>query len=154
MPVPAQQGKCIVSKVDFHIIDNDEKSAFLRYACRLVRKAYNNGYRVYVRTENEEDMKQLDTLLWTFSDLDFIPHAILDRECGQEPVIIGMIEHNADDRTVLINLSTTMAKNYSGYSRIFEVVRNDPVSVAAGRERYRNYRQMNDELSNHHIAAN
>lgn len=142
-----------MSKVDFHIIDKDEKSAFLRYACRLVRKAYNNGYRVYIRTENEQDMKQLDTLLWTFSDLDFIPHAILDRECGQEPVIIGMIEHKADSRTILINLSTTMAKNYSSYSRVFEVVSNDPISVAAGRERYRNYRQMNDELSNHHVTA-
>jgi DNA polymerase-3 subunit chi len=154
LPVPAQQGKNEVSKVDFHIIDNDEKSAFFRYACRLVRKAYNKGHRVYVRTENEQDMKQLDTFLWTFSDLDFIPHAMLDRESGQEPVIIGMIEHQADSSTVLINLSTTMVKNYSSYSRVFEVVSNDPVSVAAGRERYRNYRQMNDELSNHHVAAN
>jgi DNA polymerase IIIc chi subunit len=65
-----------------------------------------------------------------------------------------MIEHQADSSTVLINLSTTMVKNYSSYSRVFEVVSNDPVSVAAGRERYRNYRQMNDELSNHHVAAN
>ena len=143
-----------MSQVDFHILDNKENSALLSYACRLVKKAYNKGHRVYIRAENEQDMKKLDKLLWTFSELDFIPHAILDTESGQEPVIIGMIEHKGDDKTILINLSTKMSGNYSSYSRVFELIGNDPAAIATGRDRYRSYRKMNDELSNHHVAAN
>ena len=143
-----------MTQVDFHILENKESSALLAYACKLVRKAYRNGYRVYIRTDNEQDMKHLDKLLWTFSDLDFIPHALLATENGQEPVIIGMIGYEGDSRTVLINLSTKLTENYSSYSRVFELVANDPVAISAGRERYRTYRKMNDELSNHQVTAN
>ena len=142
-----------MSQVDFHIIESKDSAASLSHACRLVRKAYKNGFRVYIRAENEQDLNTLDKLLWTFSDLDFIPHAILDTESGQEPVIIGMIEHQGDDKTILINLSTKMSENYSSYSLVFELISNDPTAIDAGRDRYRSYRQMNDELSTHPIAA-
>ena len=140
--------------VDFHILDNKDNLALLRYACRLIRKAYKNNFNIYVRTENDQDMKQLDTLLWTFSELDFIPHATIDTESGQEPVILGMIERQGDSNTVLINLSTTMTENYSSYSRVFELIGNDPDAITAGRDRYRRYRKMNDQVSNHQIAVN
>ena len=143
-----------MTRIDFHIIENKDSSAYLSYVCKLVRKAYKNGYRAYIRTENEQDMKQLDKLLWTFSELDFIPHSLLDTENRQEPVIIGMIGHEGANKTVLINLSTKLTENYSSYSRVFELIANDPAAIAAGRERYRTYRKMNDELSNHHVTAN
>lgn len=142
-----------MSLVDFHILDNKENLALLRYACRLIRKAYKNNFKVYVRTENDQDMIQLDTLLWTFSELDFIPHATVETESGQEPVIIGMIDRQGDSKTILINLSTKMAEDYSSYSRVFELIGNDPDVIAAGRDRYRRYRKMNDQVNNHHIAV-
>lgn len=142
-----------MSLVDFHILDNKENLVLLRYACRLIRKAYKNNFKVYVRTENDQDMIQLDTLLWTFSELDFIPHATVETESGQEPVIIGMIDRQGDSKTILINLSTKMAEDYSSYSRVFELIGNDPDVITAGRDRYRRYRKMNDQVNNHHIAV-
>ena len=142
-----------MSLVDFHILDNKENLALLRYTCRLIRKAYKNNFKVYVRTENDQDMIQLDTLLWTFSELDFIPHATVETESGQEPVIIGMIDRQGDSKTILINLSTKMAEDYSSYSRVFELIGNDPDVITAGRDRYRRYRKMNDQVNNHHIAV-
>jgi len=143
-----------VSQIDFHILDNKDKSSLLVYACRVARKAYKNGFRVYVRVENEQDMQHLDTLLWTFSELDFIPHASTATECGQEPVIIGMIEHKCGSNTVLINISTKMASNYSRYSRVIELISNDPDIKSAGRNRYRQYQQMNEKLNNHLVSVN
>ena len=142
-----------MSLVDFHILDNKENLVLLRYACRLIRKAYKKNFKVYVRTENDQDMIQLDTLLWTFSELDFIPHATVETESGQEPVIIGMIDRQGDSKTILINLSTKMAQDYSSYSRVFELIGNDPDVITAGRDRYRRYRKMNDQVNNHHIAV-
>ncbi len=143
-----------MSQIDFHVLDNKDNSSLLVYACRVVRKAYTKGYKVYIRVENERDMQQLDTLLWTFSELDFIPHASIGSECGQEPVIIGMIEHRSGSNMVLINLSTKMASNYSHYSRVVELISNDPESKSAGRDRYRKYQQMNEKLNNHPISVN
>jgi len=143
-----------MSLVDFHILDNKDNLALLRYTCRLIRKAYKKRLKVYVRTENDQDMNQLDELLWTFSELDFIPHATVDTESGQEPVIIGMIERSGDSNTVLINLSTKIAEDYSSYSRVFELIGNDPDAITAGRDRYRKYRKMNDQVNNHPIATN
>ena len=143
-----------MSLVDFHILDNKDNLALLRYTCRLIRKAYKKRLKVYVRTENDQDMNQLDELLWTFSELDFIPHATVDTESGQEPVIIGMIERSGDSNTVLINLSTKIAEDYSSYSRVFELIGNDPDAITAGRDRYRKYRKMNDQVNNDPIATN
>jgi DNA polymerase-3 subunit chi len=143
-----------MSQVDFHILDRPDNSALLQHTCKLVRKAYRSGHKVYIRVEDKQDMEQLDKLLWTFSELDFIPHTTVDREYGQEPVIIGMIEYAGDERMILVNLSTSMTDNYSSYSRVFEVIRNEPAIISAGRERYRKYRQMNNELTKHDIAVN
>jgi DNA polymerase-3 subunit chi len=143
-----------MSQIDFHILDNKNNESLLIYTCRVARKAYNNGYTVYIRVENEQDMQQLDSLLWTFSELDFIPHACITAECGQEPVIIGMIEHAADSNMVLINLSTKMTSNYSRYTRVFELISNVPEIKSAGRNRYRQYQQMKEDLNNHVVSVN
>lgn len=143
-----------MTQVDFHILDNNDNSSLLTYACRVARKAYKNGYRVYIRVENEQDMQQLDTLLWTFSELDFIPHACIASECGQEPVIIGMIEQQAGSNMILINISTKMSSNYSLYSRVIELISNEPEKKSAGRNRYRKYQQMNEKLNNHLVSVN
>jgi len=143
-----------MSQVDFHILDRPEISALLKHTCKLARKAYRSGHKVYIRVEDREDVEQLDKLLWTFSELDFIPHTTVDREYGQEPVIIGMIEYAGDEQMILVNLSTSMADNYSSYGRVFEVIRNDPAIISAGRERYRKYRKMNNELTKHDITVN
>jgi len=143
-----------MSQVDFHILDNENSSSLLMYACRVTRKAFINGYKVYVRVDNKQEMSQLDSLLWTFSELDFIPHRCVDSECGQEPVIIGMIEHEGGSDTVLINMSTQLSSNYTDYSRVIELIGNDPEIKSAGRDRYRQYQKMNDQLKNHMVSVN
>ncbi|MFW2440773.1 MAG: DNA polymerase III subunit chi [Arenicellales bacterium] len=143
-----------MSQIDFHILDNKDNTSLLAYACRVARKAYKNSYRVYIRVENEQDLQQLDSLLWTFSELDFIPHASIAAECGQEPVIIGMIDHEVGSDSLLINISTKMASNYSHYSRVIELISNDPEIKSAGRDRYRQYQQMNEKLNNHLVSVN
>jgi len=149
-----------MTQVDFHIINSPQQSAFLTYVCKLIRKAYKNGLKVYIRADNEQQMNLLDTLLWTFSDIDFIPHSQQstgnenNNEMEQEPVIIGMMALEGDSGSVLINLNKQLTENYSSYSRVFELIANEPAAISAGRERYRSYKNMNDTLSNHQIAVN
>ncbi|WP_303273912.1 DNA polymerase III subunit chi, partial [Turicimonas muris] len=47
-----------------------------RYACLVLKKAQRLGMKAAVFFDNENDMDQLDNLLWTFEPSSFIPHAI------------------------------------------------------------------------------
>ena len=59
-----------MTEVAFHFNAPDK----LAYACRLLRKAVGSGARVVV-TAPADVLARLNSLLWTFSQLDFIPHA-------------------------------------------------------------------------------
>ena len=58
-----------MTEVAFHFNMPDK----VAYACRLVRKASRAGTRVVV-TGEPTLLRSLDTELWTFSPLEFIPH--------------------------------------------------------------------------------
>src|SRR5512145_1032321 len=62
-----------MTEVAFHFNAPDK----LAYACRLLRKAVGSGARVVV-TAPADVLARLNSLLWTFSQLDFIPHATVN----------------------------------------------------------------------------
>ena len=64
-----------MTEVAFHFNAPDR----MAYVCRLLRKAVASGARVVV-TGMPEALRQLDTALWTFSPVDFVPHCHLDSE--------------------------------------------------------------------------
>ena len=43
------------------------------FACRLVRKAYRKGARLFVAAP-PETLRALDRALWVFDERDFVPH--------------------------------------------------------------------------------
>ena len=61
-------------QVDFYVLTGDEPGARLRFACRLVEKAWLKRHRVRVQLEPGGELEDFDQLLWTFSDRAFIPH--------------------------------------------------------------------------------
>ena len=58
-----------MTEIAFHFNAPDK----LAYACRLLRKAVSSGARVVV-TGTPASLQALDTLLWTFSPLEFVAH--------------------------------------------------------------------------------
>ena len=79
-----------MTRVDFHFNATDK----LGYACRLVRKIRRTGPRVVVFGD-PLTLAEFDRLLWTFSQLDFIPHVhagdpLAGRTpCGSEYAVAG-----------------------------------------------------------------
>ena len=58
-----------MTEVMFHFNVPDK----LGYACRLLRKAYGAGSKVGV-VADESTLQPLDTALWSFSAVEFLPH--------------------------------------------------------------------------------
>lgn len=149
----------MMRQVNFHILENEDYNGKLRYACRLVHEAWGQGMKVNIRTSNPDQSSQLDSMLWTFSQSSFIPHAIAgpDRPDRDDyPVQLGenVGEGQRQDETVdvLINLCRQPCPQSEQYARVDEVVCSDPEDKQAARDRFRGYRSQGIEPDTRRIS--
>jgi DNA polymerase-3 subunit chi len=134
-----------MTRIDFYS-DVPDKIA---YACRLVRKARAAKSQIVMYTPDLQLLAALDEALWTFSDLDFLPHVRAgDALAAQTPVILAH-DDSADlpHHDVLINLSGQTPPSFARFGRMLEIISNDDADKLAGRERYRFYKQRGYPLS-------
>jgi DNA polymerase-3 subunit chi len=144
-----------VTQVDFYILESDSDDARLRLACKIVDKATQLDHHVFVHSTSDEEARQLDELLWTFSQGSFIPHRIVRGEVDgppPEPVLIGVNRQPLPGRwDVLVNLAADVPDFFSRYERVAEVVDANAARREQSRERYRFYRDRGYKLSTHQV---
>ena len=145
-------------QVDFYVLPGDESAARLRFACRLVEKAWLKRHRVRVQLDPGGELEAFDQMLWTFSDRAFVPHRRAGTPDGPPPpapaevVITDTAEADAADGDVLVNLAA--AQPATGvWSRIAEVIDADALRRHKGRERYRAYREQGLEPQTHDMGS-
>jgi DNA polymerase III subunit chi len=125
----------------------------LGYACRLLRKAVGSGSRVVV-TAGADDLKQLDSLLWTFSQLDFVPHALQSGDAGvvaASPVILSESIANAPHQQVLLNLGSQVPEGFERFERLIEVVSLDEADRQLARGRWKHYADLGFTMTRHDL---
>jgi DNA polymerase-3 subunit chi len=138
-----------MTRIDFHSNVPDK----IAYSCRLVRKARAANYRIVLLAADKNDLMTLDQLLWTFSELEFLPHVIAgDPLAESTPIILTDSDSAAlPHHQILINLSTSTPAHFARFERMFEIISSHDDDKAAGRERYRFYQQRGYPLT-HHVA--
>lgn len=137
-------------EVAFHFNAPDK----VGYACRLLRKAYRSGARLWVRVP-EDLLGSLDAALWTQAPGDFIPHSRPgDPEAVRTRSAIHLdTEVQVDaSRGVLVNLADDVPPNASAYPRVIEVVTMAPADREAARQRWRQYKASGIEPLRHDLA--
>ena len=149
-----------MARIDFHSHVSDK----LQYCCRLSRKILASPHpqglpRTIVIAGSENDLNNLDDLLWTFSKTDFLPHAWLHHEGAHEtPILLenhlSELEHQAPaHQDVLIYLHAEAPQGLDSllerFPRWIEVVTTQENELKAGRERFKSYRALGHEL--HHF---
>ena len=144
-----------MTRVDFYILDRPAKEARLTLACRLAEKAVNQDHEVLINTGSDAESLRLDELLWTFSKGSFLPHRMLGAEAGDgdgEAVSIGSDREPLEGSwDLLINLAAEVPEFFSRFDRVAELVSAEEEDKAAGRERFRYYRDRGYELRTYHI---
>jgi len=149
-----------MTNISFHFNVADT----LMYACRLVRKAWQQETPVLV-VGDAAWLEELDGLLWTFSATDFIPHSF-----------VGVDADDVSDEKVNVWLAledqiNTLAASHSGFlihsgdaqskppigferfDRLIEVVSADEAIKGAARKRWSYYKERGYPLT-HHYAKN
>jgi DNA polymerase III subunit chi len=138
-----------MTRIDFHSNVPDK----IAYACRLVRKARSQNLQVVMLAADAEQLRRLDEALWTFSDLDFLPHVTADSPlAAQTPIILTDVARASADfphHQILVNLSQQAPANFARFERMFEIVAAEESDRLAGRERYRHYQQRGYPLTHY-----
>nr|WP_145551981.1 DNA polymerase III subunit chi [Variovorax boronicumulans] len=127
-----------MTEIAFHFNAPDK----LAYACRLLRKAVTGGARAVV-SGPDDMLARLDQQLWTFSPLDFVPHALLGtspaRVLGASPVVLAVDVLQAPALPVLVNLGGLVPAGFERFERLIEVVSNGEEDRSLARGRWKHY---------------
>jgi DNA polymerase-3 subunit chi len=138
-----------VTRIDFHTNVGDA----LLYACRLARKAYQAGQPLVV-VGDPGRLRLFDERLWTFSPLDFLPHCMADSAlAARTPIVLTTDLAHAPHHQILLNLAPAVPPQFARFERLLEIVGNGEDELAAGRERYRFYRDRGYPLNNYKQGA-
>ena len=141
-------------QVDFYVLPGDDPAARLRFACRLVEKAWLKRHRVRVQFEPGGELEAFDRMLWTFSDRAFVPHrraGSVDDAPAPAPAPVVIADSDAADAAdgdVLVNLAAAQPAT-GNWSRIAEVIDADALRRSRGRERFRAYREQGLDPQTH-----
>jgi DNA polymerase-3 subunit chi len=138
--------------VEFHFNLADR----LNYACRLVRKATRGGARVVV-TGEPETVRALDTALWTFSPLEFIPHCHAASAEAQvvaaSPVVLADTARGTPHQEVLVNLGGRVPEGFERFERLIELVSQDEGDRLQARARWKHYQDRGYRIQRHDRAG-
>jgi DNA polymerase-3 subunit chi len=134
-----------MTRIDFHTNVGDS----IAYACRLVRKAYLSGEPIVVLAEPAR-LAAFDEQLWTFSPLDFVPHCMAASPLAKDtPVVLAAELDDAPHHRILINLGQDVPAQFARFERLIEVVGDEEEELAAGRQRFRFYRDRGYAINMH-----
>jgi DNA polymerase III subunit chi len=126
----------------------------LQVACRITEKAWHAGSTVLIQHTDPEQLALLDEMLWTKSHQHgFIPHEIAAAapRLDGTPVILNTGRGPSEAVDVLINLTAGLPERAELASRIIEIIDGDPALRAAGRERFKAYRERGCALEKHDL---
>lgn len=140
-----------MTEVAFHFNAPDK----LGYACRLLRKAAGSGARVMVTGESAT-LRELDVALWTFSPLEFLPHAygeVTPVALAASPVVLAESVRAAPHQQVLVNLGGNVPEGFERFERLIEVVTESEVDRQDARRRWKHYADRGYSITRHDLKA-
>lgn len=143
-----------MTEVSFHFNVADRTD----YTCRLVRKATRAGASV-VLAGPVSALQHFDRALWTFDDLEFLPHVMLRRG---EPVAerlratkVWLLHdaNQAEHHDVLVNLGTEAPAGFESFGKVIEIVTPDEEDRLAARVRWKHYASRGYAITKHEVQA-
>ena len=140
-----------MTQIDFYILPQTEIEARFAFACRIIEKAHALGHIIYVHAANDNDVRQLDELLWSYRPTSFLPHAVLGttQDDARPAIEIGCGLDAGDHHDVLINLSLQVPPFHCRFARVSEIVVQDEQILNATRASWKYYSERGFPMKRH-----
>ena len=136
------------------MVEDSSPTAQLTIACRITEKAWKAGSTVLIQHGDATELGRLDSLLWTAgNEHGFIPHEIASEapRLTGTPVVLNTGTGPTAAVDILINLRPQLPERLDLAARIIEIIDADPGRRAAGRERFKAYRDRGFALEKHDL---
>jgi DNA polymerase-3 subunit chi len=138
-----------VTTIDFYTHCADP----LDVAAKLVAKAWAQHGTVRVLTADADATAAFGSLLWRSPPTGFMPHCRLASPLVAEtPIVVDHALAHEGAAAVLINLHRETPPFFSRFERLVEIIGTDDEATAAGRERWRYYKERGYALRSHNLA--
>ena len=138
-------------QVDFYVLESEAQSAS-KFACRLAIMAWEQGFRVSVRTQTEPEARALDELMWDSPAGRFLPHGTGQTGLDSPVCIADCAQDVPAGRDVVINLASSAVPEPERFRRLLEIVPPRADQRTASREKFRQYRNQGLEPAHHAIG--
>jgi DNA polymerase-3 subunit chi len=136
------------------VVEDASPTIRLTVACRIAEKAWKAGSTVLIQHGDPAQLGVLDEMLWTKGHQQgFIPHEIASTAPRLDgiPVVLNTASGPTEPVDVLINLTPGLPSRPELATRIIEIIDADPALRAAGRERFKAYRERGFALEKHDL---
>lgn len=134
-----------MTRVGFYVVQASAPAERLQVAVRLADKAFTQGHRIFINAVDEQQARELDQLLWSYRPAGFLPHGLHGSDNAKE-VAIGWGQEPDQHNDLLINLQLEIPSFFSRFTRVAEVVTQDPDSLASLRASWTFYRERGYQL--------
>ena len=144
-----------MKRVDFYILESADARERLKFACRVIDKAFEAEQRVLVCLDSDADAASFDDLLWTFAQDSFVPHEVLNAESSWEetPVLLSAGRQAASAPDVIVNLGAAVPAGAPAAESVIEIIDADPARRQNGRTRWRQYKELGVEPVTHKVGG-
>lgn len=122
-------------KISYYKTSNDRLS---KAFCMLAEKCYHNNIKLFVFTNNEKSTREFDTVLWTYSKKQFIPHGTIhDLSPEKQPILLGEMFKNLNKSSgmIIINAEETQLLDFLAsvgkVDRLFFIYSQDAIIPAS-----------------------
>ena len=113
----------------------------LNFACKLAKKAFEDGRKLVVYAPDAGQASEFDRLLWTFSQLSFVPHVHAGHVlAGETPIIITTDDQALPHHDALLNLGNEPPPFFSRFEHLREIVSMNDEDRNCARERAKFYK--------------
>ena len=139
-------------QVNFYLLKETNLDEYYRQTCLLVEKHFQPHKKTYIYTGAPSVSQQIDTLLWTFHDVSFLPHAIY-KPGGTTSMPIVIIDDGTTNASgdILVNLAPIVPSCYNQFAQVLEVVLNEENYKKDAREKYKFYKGQNCNITTYNL---
>tara|TARA_B100000949_G_C14288209_1_gene455550 strand:- start:887 stop:1321 length:435 start_codon:yes stop_codon:yes gene_type:complete len=130
----------------FYILKESDK--FNITVCQIIKYFYKKKSKILLTSQDNQFIKDLDDLLWTFEQISFIPHSTYGSFDELSPVFLcnkDLLPHSFDlsSFNTLFNLDGKIPSDYQHFKKIVEFVRPQENYRTKSREHYLFYKKNN-----------
>jgi DNA polymerase-3 subunit chi len=141
----------MIPNICFYIEPYNTYLNSLKLCCKLAEKAYQKKLQTFIYTPTPDITNTLNDLLWTFSDISFIPHIDPQKQNYYSPIVISHNSYPANFDDILINLTNIIPPCYKFFKKIIEIVCQNDEIKKAGRQKYQYYHKNNYNIEIHNL---